>query len=100
MRKVMDHDPNTGISHVFYYDDMTDEVTITAEQDVSTVLESNKTQFNDAPTKWGEFDRVATLPLVVYNQWLRERVFDDPKELKRRLNDPDNRFFRTRPGNI
>jgi metal-dependent HD superfamily phosphatase/phosphodiesterase len=100
MRKVMDHDPKTGISHVFYYDDMTDEAKIVAEQDVSSVVELNKKSYNETHGKFGEFSKVASLPLVVYNDLQRKGILNDPKALKRWLNDPDNRFFRTRPGTI
>lgn len=100
MRKVLDHDPNTGISHVFYYDDVTDEATITAEQDVDDVVEFNKQQFNEQHGRWGEFTKVASLPLVVYHDLQKKGVLDDRKAFKRWLNDPDNRFFRTRPGHV
>lgn len=100
MRKVMDHDPVSGISHVFYYDDMTDEASIVAEQDVKSVVEHNKDQFNQTYGKWGEFAKIASLPLVVYQDLQRKGILDDTKAFKRWLNDPDNRFFRTRPGNV
>ena len=96
----MDHDPKTGISHVFYYDDMTDEATIVAEQDVSSVVELNKKSFNETHGKFGEFSKVASLPLVVYNDLQKKGILNDEKAFKRWLNDPDNRFFRTRPGNV
>jgi len=96
----MDHDPTTGISHVFYYDEMTDEATIVAEQDVSSVVELNKKSYNETHGKFGEFSKVASLPLVVYNDLQQKGILNDPKALKRWLNDPDNRFFRTRPGTI
>ena len=53
MRKTLDFDPTTGISHVFNYDEVTDEATITAEQDVSAVIEANKRAYNDAPDRHG-----------------------------------------------
>lgn len=100
MRKVLDHDPNTGISHVFYYDDVTDEATITAEQDVDDVIEFNKAQYNETHGKFGEFCKVASLPLVVYHDLQKRGILNDAKAFKRWLNDPDNRFFRTRPGHV
>lgn len=100
MRKVLDHDPNTGISHVFHYDDMTNEAAITAEQDVSRYIEANKREFNDAPDKHGEWSKVASIPMVVYLDLKKQGILDDQVALKRWLNDPDNRFFRTRPGTV
>jgi hypothetical protein len=30
----------------------------------------------------------------------QQGIIDDPKALRRWLNDPDNRYFRTRPGRV
>jgi hypothetical protein len=30
----------------------------------------------------------------------KDGIIDDPSAMKRWLNDPDNRFFRTRPGRV
>lgn len=96
----MDHDPLTGISHVFYYDDDTDQATIMAEQDVSALIDANKAEFNQSHGKFGEFAKVASLPLALYRELQQKGILDDAKAFKRWLNDPDNRFFRTRPGNV
>ena len=100
MKKLLDTDPNTGIRHVFHYDETTDEATITAEQDVNTVIEANKAHYNDAPDRYGEFTRVAQIPMVIYWDLKKKGILDDQVALKRWLNDPDNRFFRTRPGQV
>jgi len=100
MKKLLDTDPNTGIRHVFNYDEMTDEATITAEQDVNEVIEANKAAYNDAPDRYGEFTRVAQIPMVIYWELKKKGILDDQVALKRWLNDPDNRFFRTRPGQV
>lgn len=100
MKQLLDFDPNTGISHQFSYDNETDMATITAEQDISKYVESNKKSYNDSNTKFGEWDRVASIPMVVYLDLKKRGILDDQTELKRWLNDPDNRYFRTRPGTI
>lgn len=100
MRKTLDFDPVTGISHVFNYDEVTDEATITAEQDVSAVIEQNKRAYNDAPDRHGEWSRVAQIPMVVYMDLKKQGILDDQAAMKKWLNDPDNRFFRTRPGTV
>lgn len=100
MRKILDHDPVTGISHVFYYDNETDEATITAEQEVEDVVEANKRLYNDAPERWGDWNRVAQIPMTIFWDLKKKGILDDQAALKRWLNDPDNRFFRTRPGTI
>lgn len=100
MKKLLDVDPITGIRHVFNYDEMTDEATIVAEQDVSDVIEANKRVYNDATTKTGEWARVASIPMVVYMDLKKKGIIDDQVAMKRWLNDPDNKYFRTRPGTI
>jgi hypothetical protein len=100
MKKLLDTDPISGIRHVFHYDNATDIATITAEQDVNEVIEANKQQFNDAPTKHGEWNKVASIPMVIYMDLKKKGIVDDPVAMKRWLNDPDNRFFRTRPGQV
>jgi hypothetical protein len=44
--------------------------------------------------------RVATLPLVLWMKLKQDGILDDPRALRRWLNDPDNRAFRTRPGRL
>jgi hypothetical protein len=100
MKKLMDIDPITGIRHVFHYDDMTDEATITAEQDVDDVIEQNKALYNESHGRHGELTRVAQIPMVVYMDLKKRGIIDDQVAMKRWLNDPDNRYFRTRPGTV
>lgn len=86
-----------------------DELTIVESvQDVEPYLERNKAEFNskEKHTPWntpGPGEKVASIPLVIAEQWWKE-LGDDPfakrnrQWLARKLNDPDNRFLRTRPG--
>lgn len=80
---------------------------IETRQDISEILENNKAQFNaiDERTKWGEFTKVASLPNVVIDDLNQKGVMRgfaviDEKRFRAFLNDPDNRFFRTRPGQL
>jgi metal-dependent HD superfamily phosphatase/phosphodiesterase len=100
MKKLLDIDPTTGIRHVFNYDETTDEAVITAEQDVSDIIEANKRAYNDAPDRHGEWTRVAQIPMVIYMDLKKKGILDDQAKLKEWLNSSDNRFFRTRPGQI
>lgn len=80
--------------------------------DVGPVLKRNRTLFNDVSTKSqmfkGDMRQVASVPLVVIEKWMKEGLIKNPynpdaedkKAFKRLLNDPDNRFLRTCPGNI
>lgn len=100
MKKVLDHDPLTGISHVFYYDNETDTATITAEQKIENILEANKAAYNERGGKWEDMTHVAQIPMVVYVELKKKGILNDQEALRRWLNDSENRFFRTRPGTI
>jgi hypothetical protein len=69
-------------------------------QDVSTITDANKRQYNDNTGKWGEMSKVASIPLPVYYELKRQGIADDPKALKKWLNDRDNQVFRTRAGTL
>lgn len=97
-KRIFDTDPVTGITRYWH---MTDkgEFVIETEQRIE-VDESNTRARNstDRRTKWGDMSRVASIPLSVYYDLKRRGIADDPKAMKRWLNDADNRVFRTREG--
>lgn len=108
MRRILDHDPLTGITTYFDSDDET--ITLRDEQDVEPILEANKILFNDfdnrAPHPGDGFHRVASIPLTVMVELERQgvidaqwRVRDEPRFL-RFLDDPENIYLRTRPGKL
>lgn len=75
-------------------------------QDVAPVLDANKRLFNDSdgysPSR--EMRRVASIPLIVVEQWMKEGVDvfnpDHAKEVRRRLNMPEWRHLRTASGRV
>ena len=78
-------------------------------QDVSDIIEQNKQEFNNASTTWGSGDvfdnKIASIPLTVIDKLnhkgiMRGFAVIDMKKFKEFLNDPDNRYFRTKPGII
>jgi len=102
MKKHFDSNKELGITRTWHYNDATDEATIQTQQDVTDVIEENKNEFNqiDERAKWGELTKVASIPLSLYYQLKAEGKLDDQAYMKRWLNDPDNRHFRTRPGEV
>jgi len=48
----------------------------------------------------GEFHRVASIPMSIYSQLKAESKLEDQEYMKCWLNDPENRFFRVRPGQV
>lgn len=80
---------------------------IETSQNVTDVIEENKAQYNstDERARWGEWTKVASIPLALFQE-LNEKgicrgfMVIDQKRMKAWLNDPENRYFRTRPGRI
>jgi len=75
-------------------------------QDVEGVLDDNKRLYSDGDgySESRELRRVASIPMVIVEQWMAEGVdIFDPNsaaEIRRRLNSSDNRFLRTAPGDL
>lgn len=100
--KIFDVNADLGIKRIWHYNDETDEATIQTQQDVTDIIEENKQEFNqvDERARWGEFSRVASIPLSLYYELKKEGKLEDQAYMKRWLNDPENRHFRTRPGEV
>ena len=98
--KIFDVDPLSGITSYWHYDDATDTALIEKRQDVSEIVEANKAEFNEDHGRYGEWTKVASIPLSVYYDLKAQGIVDDPVAMKRWLNDADNRLFRTRPGTV
>lgn len=92
--------PELGIRRYFHWDDSNNTFLIETEQDVEPILATNRQEFNEAPDRWGEWTRVASIPLSIYYDLKKKGIADDDAAMKKWLSDPDNRFFRTRPGRL
>ena len=83
------------------YEESASQVTLTTHQDAQPILDRNAFERNNqvnakANTSLGR--KVASIPLVVWQNWMKEtngEIQKDPKVLARYLNDPDNAFLRT-----
>ena len=77
-------------------------------QDVSSIVEKNKKEYNQTPGRWGGDlldNKIASIPMTVIDDLNKKGIMKgfhvvDQKKFKLWLNDPDNRFFRTRQGRI
>lgn len=100
-RRIFDTDPLTGITR-YWHVKSDGEFVIETQQQVSGIAEANKRSFADTDTKakYGDMAKVASIPLNVYYELKRQGIVDDPKAMKKWLNDPDNRVFRTRGGTV
>ena len=107
-KRLLDNDPLTGIKTEFNYEEDSsgqlskDKFVISTEQDVTKIIESNKRSANavDKHQKWNEWSKVASIPLTVYYKLQREGILNDQAAMKKWLNDPDNRYFKTRGGKV
>lgn len=101
-KKLFDKDDALGITRIWHYDPDTDQATIETRQDVSAIIEENKNEYAqiDERARWGEWTKVASIPMSIYYQLKREGKLDDQEYMKKWLNDRDNQFFRTRPGEV
>jgi hypothetical protein len=98
-KRVFESDPLTGITTYWHVTDK-GEYVVEHVQDATTIANFNKRQYNDTPQKYGDVNKVASIPLSVYYELKRKGIADDPKALKKWLNDSDNQVFRTRAGTL
>jgi hypothetical protein len=100
--RLLDHDPETKTKTIFHSDGQGGG-TIETRSDVTDLLEVNKAKYNDVDqrARWGEKTWVAaSLPLHVYLDLKKQGIADDEKKFKAWLNDPENLYYRTRPGRV
>ena len=85
-----------------------DELTFEQSQDVSDLVEANKKEYNAADTKWSDKlmgNKVASVPFAAIDKLNKQGIMKGYKMLDQKrffawLNDPENRFFRTKPGHL
>ena len=101
-KRLFSTDAEQGITRYFHFDDETGQATIQTQQDVSAIIEENKQEYAqvDERARWGEWSRVASIPMSIYFQLKAEGKLDDQEYRKKWLNDSDNQYFRTRAGKI
>lgn len=82
-------------------------------QDVQGILDRNKSDQNDRSfrngfTESGDMKHVARIPLIVLEKWAKEvgipkrKIYgkEMTEVIRKKLNDPDNKFFRTGLGEV
>lgn len=90
--------PFAGTKTLFHtHDD--GQFSIETVADVEATIELNKRRFNDSNRHQiggeGHGVMVASIPVVLYDQLMREGIAEDNEAMLRWLRDPDNRLFRT-----
>lgn len=101
-KRFFSKDDEQGITRYFHFDDETGQATIQTQQDVTAIIEENKQEYaqTDERARWGEWSRVASIPMSIYFQLKAEGKLDDQAYMKKWINDPENKYFRTRSGQI
>jgi hypothetical protein len=106
-KRHFDTDELTGAVETFYFDHTNDTFFINREEDIEPLLEMNKALQNETPSDWkGEMHRVASIPAVLLPELEKKGIMTaggrilDTKALRKWLNDPENKYFRTRPGRV
>ena len=85
-----------------------DEITFKQSQDVSALIDQNKKDYNSAESKWSDQlfgNRVASIPFAAIDKLNKMKVMKgyqvlDQKRFFAWLNDPENLYFRTKPGKL
>ena len=101
-RRLLSEDPEAGIRE-WFVDVGEDEFTIVREQVCDAIVAENRELYKglDERAPWkGDMAHVAQVPMVIYHELQKKGILNDQKAIKAFLNDPDNRFFRTRPGKV
>lgn len=104
MKRLIHENKDAGIKQYFHMDDE-GNIGLQTVQNMNDIVEDAKADFNqtDRHTSWGEGQRIASIPLSIYfspdfQRLLAEQKAGNDKPLRAWLNNPDNRFFRTRAG--
>ena len=105
MAKILEKD---NIRNKVAHDTDDGGLVIETAQDVSAIIEQNKQEYNQTNGRWGNdvFDnKIASIPLTLIDDLNKKGIMSgfavkDQKEFRKWLNNPDNRFFRTRQGKV
>ena len=99
-KRLLGIDPVTGSTQFVDYDEATDTFRVVDEIEAQPLIDLNRKFYNDTAARWGDGATVARVPMVLWTKLRAEGILDDPKALKRWLNDTDNQGFRTRRGRV
>ena len=101
-KRLFDYDPTTGTTKWWHYDADRDEAKIETVFEVGDLVERNKKEYaaTDERARWGEWSKVASIPMALFYRLKQQGIIDDSAAMKKWLNSPENKFFRTRPGRV
>ena len=105
-RLVVDYEPYRRTD--FHYDESEDKFTLNTVQDAQPIVDENKRRMNQygdklSVGKRGEWHHAASVPINVWEQWMKDTngaIEKDSKLLAAYLNNPDYKYFKVAPTNI
>lgn len=101
---IFSRDPVTKVTKRVHYDPIEEQMVVGTEQDVTGVVEANKRSYNSfdhsSARHAANGDMVASIPSVIWADLVAQGIAYDEDRLRKWLDDPDNRVFRTRPGKL
>ena len=96
---------NSQVHQKAHWDNIEDKLIVESIQDTDPILKANKIERNEfdvqrnSDMKYKEgWNKVATIPNIVIDQLMRDGTWFDKQAMKKWLNDPDNKAFRTGGG--
>lgn len=98
--RTLSRDPISGKVTRMHFEG--DDYVIETKQDVQHIVDKNlaRQALIDENARWGEMTQVAEIPVSLWAELHRKGIANDEKALRRWLDDPDNRHFRTRYGSL
>lgn len=101
MKRLLDHDHDTGMTTWHEFDETTDETRLHYEQDVTDIIELNKARANDNDGPMGDMVHVASIPVSVQLKWMVEKGVDvlnpgHKQAVAKLLDDPEWRYLKCR----
>ena len=85
-----------------HWDKIDEKLIVESTQDIAPILEKNKAERNEfdiqrnSELKYKEgWTKVATIPNIIIDKLMKAGVWGDKKAMKKWLNDPDQKAFRT-----
>lgn len=102
MRRLLEDDTLTGTRQTFIAEPDGESYTIVTRQALDDTMDVNKEQHKLTKRKdrWRDMNHVARIPMTILASLWKSGIAWDKKALRKWLNDPDNRVFRTRAGII
>jgi hypothetical protein len=102
VKRLLDHDPLSGLTTWHDYDETTETTILHHEQDVQPILDANKEAENHGVHRKGEMWHVASIPVSIQLKWMVEKGVDilnpDHKQaVAKLLDDPEWKYLKRMP---